>query len=710
MSKDEDIKDILDKYEKKLQGKVGSVEFEQYPRQNEEFSREYLIFKKELFSGGVTFYEKFCKFAGRTIKSKPKPGDEEQLKKAIEIAHLDIEPREAYSFAMFNVIILVIIGIVLTILPLLFMQGSLIFMGGILLILISLILIKALASIPVYIADRWRLRASNQMILCILYIVIYMRHTSNLEHAIKFAGDHVGNPLALDLRKIFWDVETGKFSSIKQSLDNYLNTWRDYNIEFVNAFHLVESSLYEPSEDRRIELLERSLKVILEGVHDRMMHYAQELRNPITMLHMLGIILPILGLVIFPLIGSFMGGSVKWYHLALLYNIILPILVFSFGMSILSKRPTGYGESSFGYGEIPKPKGTMVFIWIIFFIIAIIPFIVLALNPGFDISMGDTFGDFFGFTESGGPFGFGALLLSFALPIGIALGLSFYHGARSKRLIKIRNETKLMEKEFSSAVFQLGNRVGDGIPVELAFGEVANNLGTTPVGLFFKRINHNIRQLGMSVKEAIFNKKNGAITDNPSAVVESSMEVLIESSKKGPKVVARTMVSISNYLNNIHKVNERLKDILSEIVSSMKSQISFLAPLISGIVVGLATMIVSIISQLGTVVENIQSGGVTGSTSDNIAGLVDLATLFKLGDTIPGYYFQIVVGVYVVQIVYILTVLANGVENGADKVTEEYMLSRNLIKSVFLYFIIALLVSIIFIAMSNVIMSGITMG
>ena len=86
-------------------------------------------------------------------------------------------------------------------------------------------MLKPLTKIPNYIASRWRLKASNQMVLCVLYIVIYMRHTSNLEHAIKFAATHVGQPLNLDLRKVFWDVETGKFSSIKVSLDNYLETW-----------------------------------------------------------------------------------------------------------------------------------------------------------------------------------------------------------------------------------------------------------------------------------------------------------------------------------------------------------------------------------------------------------------------------------------------------------------------------------------------------
>src|SRR3989344_9000070 len=123
-------------------------------------------------------------------------------------------------------------------------------------------MIKPMANYPLRIANKWRLRASNQMVLCVLYIVMYMRHTSNLENAIIFAGEHIGNPLALDLRKVLWDVETGKFVTIKESLDNYLEGWRDYSLEFVESFHLIEGSLYEPSNERRISLLEKSLEVI----------------------------------------------------------------------------------------------------------------------------------------------------------------------------------------------------------------------------------------------------------------------------------------------------------------------------------------------------------------------------------------------------------------------------------------------------------------
>ena len=66
------------------------------------------------------------------------------------------------------------------------------------------------------------------------------------------------------------------------------------------------------------------------------------------------------------------------------------------------------------------------------------------------------------------------------------------------------------------------------------------------------------------------------------------MRVLVESSKKGLKIAAVSLMSISEYVKNIQKITERLKDILAEIVSEMKSNMTFLAPLLSGIVIGLA--------------------------------------------------------------------------------------------------------------------------
>mgnify|MGYP001613530094 CR=1 FL=1 len=88
------------------------------------------------------------------------------------------------------------------------------------------------------------------------------------------------------------------------------------------------------------------------------------------------------------------------------------------------------------------------------------------------------------------------------------------------------------------------------------------------------------------------------------------MKVLVESSKKGSKIAAESLMSISEYVKNIHKITNRLKDILSEIVSDIKSNMTFLAPLLSGIVIGLAVMITSILNKLKAEHLAIRSGQV----------------------------------------------------------------------------------------------------
>ncbi|MEK6834639.1 MAG: hypothetical protein AABX61_00050 [Nanoarchaeota archaeon] len=719
---DEDIKKILDKYQNKIKENIDTVE-DYEP--NENFSNEYKIFREEALSISLSNYERLCNSLGNSIQIKPKDEDSKILQDSIDAIHLEITPEQAAGFAVIISLILIILSLGLA--GLLYLTSNnpdlaTSLLMPMVLILISILLIKPLTSIPNYIAAKYRLKASNQMVLCILYIVMYMRHTSNLEHAIKFASDHIGNPLALDLKKVFWDIETGKYSNIKESLDNYLIKWRSYNIEFVESFHLIQGSLLESSEDRRITLLEKALEVILNGTYEKMLHYAQELKNPITMLHMLGVILPILGLVILPLFGSLVQGSglTKIIFLFFIYDISLPLIVYFLGVNILSKRPTGYSESDLieQNPELAKYKNILINIgtreiqlspfWISFLIFAVvssislIPIIFSILNlPDINI-LGLNLMDYR--VDNGlsctsqskacyGPFGVGAVILSLFLPLGISLGLGTYYKLRTKKLIKIRNETKKLELEFAGSLFQLGNRIGDGIPVESGFGDVAKNMEGTPTGDFFRRVAINIQTLGMSVKEAIFNKENGAIWYYPSSLIESSMKVLLESSRKGPQVVSKALVSISLYIDRIHQVNERLKDLLSEIISSMKSQISFLTPVIAGIVIGIATMIVTILGKLSAQLTETSQGTVEGT---GFSGVGALAGLFEIKNIIPSYYLQLIVGLYLVEIVIILTILSNGIENGADSLNEQYYLGKNLYKSSILYTLVTFFITIMF--------------
>ena len=157
----------------------------------------------------------------------------------------------------------------------------------------------------------------------------------------------------------------------------------------------------------------------------------------------------------------------------------------------------------------------------------------------------------------------------------------------------------------------------------------------------------------------------------------------MESAKKGLKIAALSLMSISEYVKNIQKITDRLKDLLAEVISDMKSNMSFLAPLLSGVVVGLAAMITAILTKL-----NIQS---LGSQASNLTNLGNILNIFDVTQMIPPYFLQIIIGIYLIQIVFILTRALVVIDSGEDKLERTSKTGKNLLKSVLLFFITSFL-------------------
>ena len=733
---DRSIQQISQKYKERLErsldsespkynpnGEPEGTSQEELPTRVE--TREYEQFKQETLPPAFTIYETWANACEKFLKVQPSKNRAEVLQEAIDRCHLSITPAGAASFAMVVPLIIMLMGG----LGSYFLFQSTFLLGFF--ILLGLGVMGPLGKIPLFLATKWRMRSSQQMVISIFYVVTFMRHTSNLEKGIQFASEHLSPPLSLDFKRILWDVETEKFPTVQESLDNYLEQWRETNMEFVEAFHLVESSLYEGSEDRRLEILDKSLDVILEGTYEKMLHFAQNLKSPINTLNMLGVILPILGLVILPLVVSF-AGNVSWYQISAIYNIGLPLGVYFLGRNILLTRPSGAGGSGAGTEKIQLENkktiringvdisfgavGLALLVGLSLCLLGLSPVIIHAVDPDFEVSLLTEDGfrvvtgesarasyklmDYQRDTETDkekGPFGLGASLLSIFFPLGLGLGFATYFRMKSKDVIKLREESRKLEVEFASALFQLGNRLSDGFPAELVFGKVASLMQGTVSGRFFSIVDTNIRRMGMSVDEAIFNPKTGAINNYPSSLIESSMKVLMQSIRKGPTIAAKAMANVARYVKEIHQVNERLKDLMAEIISSISSQIHFLAPVIAGIVVGIASMITTILGRLGKQMEDMASMAGSGGG----AGIMEM---FGLG--IPAFYFQIVVGLYVVQLSYILTILKNGIENGDDKVGECFELGKNMTSTVLLYSVVTAAVMLIFNIIAGAILAG----
>jgi hypothetical protein len=717
MPKKPTIDEVLKKHSARIENQMNSA-----PK-DINYSQTYVKFRNEM-SPELNRYEKWCHSLGNVIKLKISKKDEDKVKKDLEVAHLEVEPWQAMTLSVMSFISIFLLGLIISVAVTL-IKGSLAQFPFILFILItvfSIFLFYFVNGYPQRLANKWRLKASSQMVPAILYLVVYMRHTPNLERAVAFAAQHLQAPLSLDLRKVFYDVEVRKFSTIKESLDNYLETWKDYSIEFVEAFHLIESSLFEPEDAKRILTLEKALQVILDGVYDKMLKFTHDVRSPLTNVYMLGVVLPTLALALLPLASAMIGDYFRWYHVFILFNLVVPFMVFYLTDKVLLLRPGGYGESKLLernplYPEYKSKKHYVkaFFICLPFLLIGFLPLIFqyTSIPSLVGLKQDYTFAEFglgffgseslFGFvqTDAGlkGPFGIGSLILGMFVPFGLALFFIISFKSRTVNLIKERQKTKQLEKEFNNSLFQLGNRIGNGTPPELAFGQIAESSKGLKTADFFKRVNYNIMQMGMSVEKSIFDKKRGAIAYYPSDLIATSMRILIESAKKGLKIAAVSLMSISEYIKNIQKITNRLKDMLAEIASDMKSNMTFLAPLLSGIVIGLAAMITSILGKLGAV-------GELGGEVAGIGSLGSLTEIFSQELMIPPYFLQIAIGIYLIQVIFILTGTLVTIDSGEDKLEKTSKVGINLKKGIMLYLITALFATFALFILTTVVLGN----
>ena len=106
-------------------------------------------------------------------------------------------------------------------------------------------------------------------------------------------------------------------------------------------------------------------------------------------------------------------------------------------------------------------------------------------------------------------------------------------------------------------------------------------------------------------------------------------------------------------------------------------------------------MITTILISLSENIAELTQQGTDISTSA-VASIPDL-----FGNGVPAYYFQIIVGIYVVQITIILTLLSTRIERGYDQTTTHQRLSKNLLTAGILYFLVSFIGIVVFTLLAN---------
>jgi len=213
-----------------------------------------------------------------------------------------------------------------------------------------------------------------------------------------------------------------------------------------------------------------------------------------------------------------------------------------------------------------------------------------------------------------------------------------------------------------------------------------------PLKTFLNRTNENITRMGMTLKNALFDPVNGSLKNYPSDLLRTLMSIMLESSKKGLKSTANSLISISKYLANLKNVEENIKELIGDTISTMKFQAQFLNSFITGIIVSLNVLIFNVLSMLGEKMASVQlSGGGIGGVSSVLQG-----SMFNMGSTIPASWLQLIVGIYMIETTVLMSVLINGAERGKDDINKNHMIGSTLMFSTILYTIVTIIGILLF--------------
>jgi hypothetical protein len=244
----------------------------------------------------------------------------------------------------------------------------------------------------------------------------------------------------------------------------------------------------------------------------------------------------------------------------------------------------------------------------------------------------------------------------------------------------MQQEIMRMETEFKDSLYIIASRMGENKPVEDALAHTRTFLPNSLIGeRIFGRTVENISLLGMPLQQAVFDPTYGSLRDVPSAIIHTSMKLLVDSVSLGVNVAARTLISLSMQLSNSEKVTRMLTILVQDITSMMQTVSLFIAPVVLGVTTALQKVVMVTLTgivqgggqeavsgagglsatslppgvELPGGLQNIVSGGGSafGSVSpDVIAQMVTPAE------------FLIIIALYVIEVVIIMTYFTTKVE------------------------------------------------
>jgi Flp pilus assembly protein TadB len=632
------------------------------------------LYKYFYFGNKLKYYEKIVKTFGNIIKIKVNENKRRNFEKINEELSLDVNIDQIESSSIFFLILFIFIGIISSIII-----SPLYFLLFISLGVLSYILIDYYYII---LYNNLNTKKKSQLISLLLLLAIKLRQNPNVEQAMLFAARNINLPLKIDLLRLLRDIYNRKYVSASEALVEYSRSWEKNAKFFYLGVMLILSSLYEPDRDRRNFQIDKSIEESLEELVNELYEFSREIRSTINLISMLGITLPVMLLTIFPLASIFLGNIFSPLVLFILFDILIPFIAFySINYAISSKIIGIFSNDDIYLFYYLKRKE--------------ITNKLISIASGISISILLFFIIFFVIYQYLYKFDISGILLSeflvFLMGLSISL-IAFIYYSHYKDLYK---NLERVVTDLPSFLLSLSSALNEGYPIEKAMIYIYPKYRGSPIGDFISKVYQNLRA-GLSFYDSIFDIRYGALSEIPSSQLRATMELLYEASSQSPTEASIITGIIARYFLLISKVKERIKDLVAEDLSHLKSLLRILAPVILGIISAVSVMVIEILYKLSFQFHQISN---LASSSSNVSQYINslpnlIFNIFNLNSLVSPASMIIIIGIFNVAIAFVILYAINSIENSGDKLGFYYYLYKYYVINVLMFFIFSTLSTI----------------
>ncbi|MGB9881895.1 MAG: hypothetical protein ACPLPV_03880 [Methanomassiliicoccales archaeon] len=451
--------------------------------------------------------------------------------------------------------------------------------------------------------ERMLFRDSPAVIGC---MSMSIQFDQSIERAIIFTANHLKCPLSEKLSSALWGVITRSRTNVISSLLQIASSLSNMNDGLRQALHLIISSSCEKTKEGITRVLDKANSIVINGIKEGVEKYVVSLTVPTLVLFALGVLLPVMILSFFPLLifqshyslassSNIIGitSSAEPTGAYVLLLVILPALTFLFANSILSRNPMNdQQKSQVGIGRVE-----LLMLLSVAFAVFVLFFFDLARSQPYVV----------------------LLVLSIPLPIYFAFKL------RSDHLLRKRNREN--EREFITALYQVGNRMITGGSLEISLKECIESRFGSPFAEFAKRVIHRSKMMRRNIEHVVV-EETAVLSISP--LIKGAMQIVARCANRDTQGAGQLAVNLAQYLSDLKSCELKIEERLCGVVDMMRSTCIFFAP----VVLGMTCSIFSAVDVYGPIAANMLNTNIliAGIYLLELTFTITYFTVFLLGD------------------------------------------------------------------------------